>query len=161
MLNKIQIIGRLGKDPEVRFMPNGDAVCNFSVATTEKWKDKSSGEVQEETTWHRVSAWGRQAEIVGEYLKKGSLVYVEGKMTERKYTDESGAEKRSFEIRMQDMRMLSTRQEGEQSRQQEQGMRQPIGGTYGQQTARQAGPDRSPVQGGGSGFSHMDDSIPF
>ena len=151
MLNKIQIIGRLGKDPEVRYTPQGDAVCNFSVATTEKWKDKASGEVQEETTWHRVSAWGRQAEIVGEYLKRGSLVYVEGKMTERKYTDQSGAEKRSFEIRMSDMRMLSTRQEGEQGAQRQQEPR-----------AQRPAQRQAPAGGGdSSGFDDMDDDIPF
>lgn len=149
-LNKVQIIGRLGKDPEVRFMPNGDAVCNFSVATTERWKDKASGEVQEETTWHRVSAWGRQAEIVGEYLKKGSLVYVEGKMTERKYTDQSGAEKRSHEIRMQDMKMLGGRQDGEQRQQQEPRPQQP--------TQRQAPRPQQPVS---SGFDDDDSDIPF
>ena len=150
MLNKIQIIGRLGKDPEVRYMPNGDAVCNFSVATTEKWKDKASGEVQEETTWHRVSAWGRQAEIVGEYLKKGSLVYVEGKMTERRYTDQSGAEKRSFEIRMQDMRMLSTRQDGEQGARHQQEPR-----------AQQPAQRQYPPPSGGTGFDDMTEDIPF
>lgn len=81
MLNKAQLIGRLGRDPEVRYMPGGEAVCNFSMATTEKWKDKASGEIKEETTWHRITAFGRQAEIVGEYLKQGSLVFIEGKMT--------------------------------------------------------------------------------
>ncbi len=141
MLNKIQIIGRMGKDPEIRYMPNGDAVCNFSVATTEKWKDKNSGEVKEDTTWHRVSAWGRQAEIVGEYLRKGSLVYVEGKMTARKYTDKDGSEKESHEIRMQDMKMLSPTGEGEPRQQAHQQPRQ-------QQPAS-------------SGFDDMDSDIPF
>lgn len=143
MLNKIQIIGRMGRDPEVRYMPNGDAVCNFSVATTEKWKDKASGEMKEETTWHRVSAWGRQAEIVGEYLRKGALVYVEGKMTARKYTDQSGAEKESHEIRMQDMKMLERKQDGEQRQQPEQ---------------RQAPQRQAPAS---SGFEDMDSEIPF
>lgn len=158
MLNKIQIIGRMGKDPEVRYMPNGDAVCNFSVATSEKWKDKATGEMKEETTWHRVSAWGRQAEIVGEYLRKGSLVYVEGKMTARKYTDKDGAEKESHEIRMQDMKMLSTRSDSDH------------GGAPGpapapRQQQRQAAPQttsprRAPATTG-SGFDDMDDDIPF
>ncbi len=141
MLNKIQIIGRMGKDPEIRYMPNGDAVCNFSVATTEKWKDKNSGEVKEDTTWHRVSAWGRQAEIVGEYLRKGSLVYVEGKMTARKYTDKDGSEKESHEIRMQDMKMLTPKGEGEPR----------------QQVRQQS----APVQQQSSGFDDMDSDIPF
>ena len=151
MLNKIQIIGRIGRDPEVRFMPNGDAVCNFSVATWELRKDKTSGEIIEDITWHRVSAWGRQAEIVGEYLKKGSLVYVEGKMTERRYTDQSGAEKRSFEIRMSDMRMLSTRQDGEQGARHQQEPR-----------AQQPAQRQAPTGGGGSsGFDDMGDDIPW
>lgn len=150
MLNKIQIIGRMGKDPEVRYMPNGDAVCNFSVATSEKRKDKATGEMKEETTWHRVSAWGRQAEIVGEYLRKGSLVYVEGKMTARKYTDKDGAEKESHEIRMQDMKMLSTRSDSDH------------GGAPGpapapRQQQRQAAPRPAPA-----GFDDdLDSEIPF
>jgi single-strand DNA-binding protein len=150
MLNKIQIIGRLGKDPEVRYTPGGEAVCNFSVATSERWKDKATNEVKEETTWHRVSAWGRQAEIVGQYLVRGSLVYVEGKMTSRKYADKNGVEKESFEIRMQEMKMLSSREGGEQ--------RQPQG--QGPAPAqRPAAP--APAARPSSGFDDMDDDIPF
>jgi len=157
MLNKAQLIGRLGRDPEVRYMPSGEAVCNFSMATTEKWKDKASGEVKEETTWHRITAFGRQAEIVGEYLKQGSLVFIEGKMTQRKYQDKDGAEKVSHEIRMQDMKMLSSREGGQGG-----------GSNAGQpaqrpaatpQASGQARPDRPPVQR--SGFDDMDDDIPF
>lgn len=157
MLNQAQIIGYLGKDPEVRYMPSGDAVANFSIATTEKWKDKASGEVKEETTWHRITAFGRQAEIVGEYLKQGSLVFIEGKMTQRKYQDKDGAEKVSHEIRMQDMKMLSSREGGQGG-----------GSNAGQpaqrpaatpQASGQARPDRPPVQR--SGFDDMDDDIPF
>lgn len=80
MLNQAQIIGHLGKDPEVRQMPNGDAACHFSIATTEKWKDKSTGEQKEATEWHRVNAFGKLAEVCGQYLRKGSLVYVSGKL---------------------------------------------------------------------------------
>ena len=150
MLNKVQIIGRLGRDPEVRFTPGGEAVCNFSVATSERWKDKATNEVKEETTWHRVSAWGRQAEIVGQYLVRGSLVYVEGKMTSRKYADKNGVEKESFEIRMQEMKMLSSREGGEQ--------RQPQG--QGPAPAqRPAAPP--PAARPSSGFDDMDDDIPF
>lgn len=159
MLNKIQIIGRMGRDPEIRYMPNGDAVCNFSVATTERWKDKASGEMKEDTTWHRVSAWGRQAEIVGEYLRKGSLVYVEGKMTARKYTDKDGAEKESHEIRMQDMKMLEPKRDGDHGatpapRQQEQG-------GYRTSGPRQAPAQRPAPANTGSGFDDMADDIPF
>lgn len=105
-LNKTLIIGNLGADPETRYMPSGDAVCNFSVATTDKWKDKQSGEWKEATTWHRVSAFGKLAEICGQYLKKGSQVYVEGKLQTRKFTDAAGIEKYSTEIRMESMQML-------------------------------------------------------
>jgi single-strand DNA-binding protein len=158
MLNKIQIIGRLGKDPEVRYTPGGEAVCNFSVATSERWKDKNTGEVKEETTWHRVSAWGRQAEIVGQYLVRGSLVYVEGKMTSRKYADKNGVEKESFEIRMQEMKMLSSREPGEQ--------RQPAQSDgypnhrYGD-SAPAPRPAPAPAARPSSGFDDMDDDIPF
>ena len=83
-VNKVIVVGNLGKDPETRFMPDGKAVCNFSVATTDTWKDKATGEKKEATEWHRISAFGRLAEICGEYLKKGSQVYIEGKLRTRK-----------------------------------------------------------------------------
>jgi single-strand DNA-binding protein len=158
MLNKAQIIGRLGQDPEVRFLPSGEAVCNFSVATSEKWKDKQTGEVKEETTWHRVTAFARQAEIVGEYLKRGSLVFIEGKMTQRKYQDKDGAEKVSHEIRMQDMKMLSGREGGEQR--QGAPAASPAAGLQRdqryQRNQRPTAPKPAP-----SGFDDMDDDIPF
>lgn len=155
-LNKITIIGRLGRDPEVRYTGGGDAVSNFSVATSERWKDKATGEVKEETTWHRVSAWGRQAEIAGEYLRKGSLVYIEGKMVSRKYTDKNGAEKESWEIRLGELKMLGGREEGGQGEQRAPAQRRET------PPAGQARPDRPPTQGGGpSGFDDMDDDVPF
>lgn len=150
MLNRAQIIGRLGQDPEVRYLPSGEAVCNFSVATTEKWKDKASGEVKEETTWHRVTAFARQAEIVGEYLRKGSLVFIEGKMTQRKYQDKDGTEKTSHEIRMQDMKMLGGRDGDQQQRQ------APAPAAAPPQRQRPTRPAPAP-----SGFDDMDDDIPF
>lgn len=155
MLNKAQLIGRLGRDPEVRYMPSGEAVCNFSMATTEKWKDKASGEVKEETTWHRITAFGRQAEIVGEYLKQGSLVFIEGKMTQRRYTDKDGAEKVSHEIRMQDMKMLGGRDGADQR----QAAHSPPAAPPAAPQARQ--PKPAPARGQGSGFDDMDDDIPF
>ena len=109
MLNQAQIIGHLGKDPEVRYMPNGNAVANFSIATTEKWKDKA-GEAKEQTEWHRVTVFDKLAEIVGMYLKKGSLVYVCGKIKTRKYTDKDGAEKYTTEIHAHEMKMLGGRE---------------------------------------------------
>ena len=107
-VNKVILIGNLGRDPEVRYMPSGDAVANFSVATTEKWKDKS-GEMQEQTEWHRVSFFGRQAEICGEYLRKGSSVYIEGRLQTRKWTDKDGNERTTTEIRGDRMQMLGGR----------------------------------------------------
>lgn len=105
-VNKVIVIGNLGKDPEVRYMANGDPACNFSVATTESWKDKSTGEKKEETEWHRVSVFGKLAEICGQYLKKGSQVYVEGSLKTRKWTDKEGQEKFTTEIRCTNMTML-------------------------------------------------------
>ena len=99
-VNKVILIGNLGRDPEVRYLPSGDAVANFSIATTEKWKDKASGEMKEATEWHRVSFFGRLAEIAGEYLKKGSQVYIEGSLRTRKYQDkETGQDRYATDIR--------------------------------------------------------------
>jgi single-strand DNA-binding protein len=123
-LNKAMIIGHLGRDPEVRYTEGGDAVANLAIATSESWKDKS-GEKQERTEWHRVTAWGKLAEICGEHLKKGSQVYVEGKLQTRKYTDKDGVEKYTTEIRADQMRMLGRPRDGgggeqQQSRPQQQ-----------------------------------------
>ena len=109
-VNKVIIVGNLGKDPEIRYMPSGDAVANITVATTDKYKDKQSGENREITEWHRISFFGRLAEIAGQYLKKGSQVYVEGSLRTRKWTDQSGQEKYSTEIRADSMQMLGSRQ---------------------------------------------------
>lgn len=111
-LNKATLIGNLGRDPEVRYLPNGDAVANLAIATTEKWKDKATGEQREATEWHRVSFFGKLAEICGQYLKKGAQIYVEGKITTRKYTDKDGVEKYSTEIRGEEMKMLGSKPDG-------------------------------------------------
>lgn len=105
MLNKVILIGRLGKDHEVRYMPNGEAVCNFSVATSESWKDQS-GQRQERIEWHNITMYRRLAEIAGQYLKKGSQVYLEGKIQTRKYTDKNGAERTAYDIIAHEMKML-------------------------------------------------------
>jgi single-strand DNA-binding protein len=118
-LNKAMIIGHLGRDPEVRYTEGGDAVANLAIATSESWKDKS-GEKQERTEWHRVTAWGKLAEICGEHLKKGSQVYVEGKLQTRKYTDKDGVEKYTTEIRADQMRMLGRPRDGGGGEQQQQ-----------------------------------------
>ena len=120
-LNKCTIIGNLGKDPEVRFMPNDNAVCNFSVATTESWKDRQSGDKREETTWHNITMYGKLAEIAGLYLTKGSSVYLEGKIKTRKYQDkQTGADKYITEIVCDEMKMLGGKREGQQAPAQQQ-----------------------------------------
>ena len=111
MLNKVHLIGRLGRDPEVRYMPNGDAVCNFSLATNESWKDKN-GQKQERTEFHNIVIYRRLAEIAGQYLKKGSQVYLEGKIQSRKYTDKNGVERTAYEIICHEMKMLGGKAEG-------------------------------------------------
>lgn len=146
------IIGRLGRDPELRTFPSGDQVANLSVATSEKWKDKASGEQREATEWHRIVVNGRLAEIAGQYLKKGSLAYFEGKITTRKWTDQAGVEKYATELRCDRMQLLGGNEQG---------------GGGGQQQApqqRQQAPQQraaAPAQQQGGGYGPMDDDIPF
>jgi single-strand DNA-binding protein len=108
-VNKVIIVGNLGRDPETRTFPSGDQVCNVTIATTDKWKDKQSGEMREATEWHRVVFNGRLAEIAGQYLRKGAQVYIEGQIRTRKYTDKDGVEKYATEIRADQMQMLSSK----------------------------------------------------
>jgi single-strand DNA-binding protein len=105
-INKVILVGNLGQDPEVKYMPNGNAVCNITVATSESWKDKNSGEMQERTEWHRVVFFRRLAEIAGEYLKKGSQVYLEGRLQTRKWQDQQGQDRYTTEIVADNMQML-------------------------------------------------------
>lgn len=111
-VNKVLLIGNLGKDPETRYMPNGDAVTNITVATTESWKDKN-GEKQEKTEWHRVTLYRRLAEVAGEYLHKGSSVYIEGKLETKKWTDKQGVERYSTDIIASDLKMLGSKPSGD------------------------------------------------
>ena len=111
-VNKVILVGNLGKDPEVRYMPNGNAVANITLATSESWKDKTSGEQQEKTEWHRVVMFRRLGEIAGEYLKKGSQVYIEGKLQTRKWQDNSGNDRYTTEIVAREMQMLGGRAGG-------------------------------------------------
>lgn len=114
-INKVILVGNLGQDPEVRYMPNGNAVANVTVATSESWKDKNTGENQERTEWHRVVFFRRLAEIVGEYCKKGSKIYVEGKLQTRKWQDQSGNDRYTTEIVASEMQMLDSRGGGSAS----------------------------------------------
>jgi single-strand DNA-binding protein len=158
-VNKVIIVGNLGQDPETRFLPSGDAVCNFSVATTDKWKDKASGEMKEQTEWHRVSFFGRQAEIAGEYLKKGSQVYIEGSLRTRKWQDKDGADRYTTEIKGDRMQMLGSRQGAGG------GMNEGGGGGGGRAVrepaaAGAAGAGKGAAKKGGQ-FDDLDDDIPF
>ena len=159
-VNKVIIIGNLGKDPEVRYLPSGSAICNITVATSRQWKDKTSGERQEETEWHRITFFDRMAEIAGEYLKKGKPVYVEGRLKTRKYTDKDGVEKYATDIVATEMQLLGSR-EGGGSGGDEMG-----GGGHAPQQ-RSAPPQRqAPVANkapakSNTGFDDMDDDIPF
>lgn len=108
-VNKVILVGNLGRDPEVRYSPNGSAVANVTLATSESWKDKNSGEKQEKTEWHRIVFFGRLAEIAGEYLKKGAQIYVEGRLQTRKWQDKEGHERYTTEIVANEMQMLGSR----------------------------------------------------
>lgn len=154
-VNKVILIGNLGQDPEVRYMPSGDAVTNITMATSETWKDKTSGQEQEKAEWHRVVFFGKLAEIAGEYLRKGSQVYVEGKLRTRKWQDQSGQDKYTTEIVVDGfdgvMQMLGGKSDGASGGQQPR-----------QAPAQQAAPAQrqAPAPQGGIDFDD-DDSIPF
>ena len=108
-LNKVMLIGRLGKDPETRYMPSGDAVCNFSIATSESWKDKNTGEKKESTEWHNIVAFGKLAEIAKTYLHKGSLVFVEGRIKTEKWTDQNNVQRYTTKIHISELKMLGSK----------------------------------------------------
>jgi single-strand DNA-binding protein len=108
-VNKVIILGRLGGDPEIKYTPGGDAIANFSVATSDTWKDKNTGEKKEKTEWHRIVAWGRTAEIADEYLKKGDLTYIEGKLQTRSWEDKEGNKRWTTEVRVITLQLLGGR----------------------------------------------------
>jgi single-strand DNA-binding protein len=155
-VNKVIIVGNLGRDPETRYMPSGDAVTNITVATTDRYKDKQSGEMKEATEWHRISFFGKLAEIAGQYLKKGSQVYVEGSLRTRKYTDKDGVEKYATEIRADTMQMLGSRQGMGGGGAEEGGYSRPAVPAAQRPAAAPAAKSAAP-----SGFDDMDDDIPF
>lgn len=152
-VNKVILVGNLGKDPDSRYLPDGGAVCNFSVATTDKWKDKS-GEPQERTEWHRVATFAKLAEICGEYLKKGSQVYIEGRLQTRKWTDKEGHDRYTTEIVADRMQMLGSRGGGSEpmARGDAKAAAVESGGGNGKPAAKKSG---------GASFEDMDDDIPF
>jgi single-strand DNA-binding protein len=152
-VNKVILVGNLGRDPEVRYTPDGAAIANVSIATTSKYKNKS-GEMVEETEWHRVTFFGRLAEIVGEYLKKGRSIYVEGRLKTRKYTDKDGVEKYATDIIANEMQMLGSRE----------GMGAPSGdddGFSGGSSRPAARPAGKPAGKPAPSMAEMDDDIPF
>ncbi len=142
-LNRAMIIGRLGNDPDMRYLPSGEAVANLSIATSETWKDKD-GNKKESTEWHRVSFFGKIAEVCGQYLKKGGLVYVEGKIQTRKWQDKEGQDRYTTEIRGERMQMLSGRAEG-----------------AGNNSEPKEPPKSGNSGGGQGGFNDFKDDIPF
>ena len=155
-VNKVILVGNLGQDPEVRYMPNGNGVANISIATTSSWKDKNTGQLQERTEWHRVVLFGKLAEVAGEYLRKGSQVYIEGRIQTRKWTDQGGEEKYTTDIVVDmggQMQMLGGRggQVGQAG--------------CGQQQQQQPAPQQNTQQGGASNPMEtpidFDDDIPF
>lgn len=168
-VNKVIIIGNLGNDPEVRYMPTGNAVANITVATSESWTDKNTNEKKEETEWHKVVFYGRLAEIAGEYLRKGSKVYLEGKLKTRKWQDQQGVDRYTTEIVANEMQMLDGKQEGQQAAQKPQQQR-PAPQQQPQQRQQQGfnQPRQAPPQGyqgqmpqQQQQYADFDDSVPF
>lgn len=165
-INKVLIIGNLGRDPEVRYAPSGAAICNITIATSRNWKDKTSGEKMEETEWHRVVLYDRLAEIAGEYLKKGRPVYIEGRLKTRKWTDKDGVEKYTTEIIANEMQMLGGREDGagggnEASPRREAAPQQQRSAAPAQAPARNTGGGATARQPARGGFDDLDDDIPF
>ena len=162
-VNKVILVGNLGRDPETRYSPDGAAICNISLATTSQWKDKNSGERKEETEWHRIVFYNRLAEIAGEYLKKGRSIYVEGRLKTRKWQDKEGQDRWTTEIVADQMQMLGSREEGGGG-----------GGGYGGGGRDRSEPRGEPASAGTSSgsrsgggrapatsFDDSDDDIPF
>jgi len=159
-INKVILIGNLGNDPETRYMPSGGAVTNISLATSESWKDKQTGQPQERTEWHRVVFFNRLAEIAGEYLRKGSKVYVEGSLRTRKWQDQSGQDKYTTEIVANEMQMLDSRGGGQAAPYPDQGFNQaPAAAPAAAAAAPQGGAAAQAAPA--ADFEDFDDDIPF
>ena len=166
-VNKVIIVGNCGQDPETRFMPSGGAVTNLSIATSESWKDKNTGDQQERTEWHRVTFYNRLAEIAGEYVKKGSKLYVEGSLRTRKWQAQDGQDRYTTEIIASEMQMLDTRGGGQGGGQGGYDAPQQQGGGYQNSapqqnsSAPQQGQQSAPQQQAPQGMDSFDDDIPF
>lgn len=162
-VNKVIIVGTLGNDPEVKYSASGSAIANLSVATSEQWKDKQTGEKKEQTEWHRVVIFGKLAEVAGEYLRKGSQVYIEGQLRTRKWTDSNGVDRYTTEIVIPQMggvmQMLGGKRDDSGQQQRQQSGQQPQGG-WGTNQQQQQPKQQSP-QGGNEPPMDFDDSIPF
>jgi len=155
-VNKVILIGNLGRDPEVRYLPSGSAVCNLRIATTESWKDKASGEKKEVTEWHSVVLFDKLAEIAGEYLRKGRSVYIEGRLQTRKWQDkETGADRYSTEIRGDTMQMLGGREGGGM------GGGDDGGEAPARSSAKPAAKAGAPAAAGGDPYDSFEDDVPF
>ena len=161
-VNKVILIGNCGRDPEIRYLPSGQAVANVSVATSTRRKDKTSGEFVEDTQWHRVTFYDRLAEVVGEYLKKGRPVYVEGRLKYGKYTDQSGVERNTVDIIATEMQLLGGRDGMSGGPSMDGGGEEPSAPPRraAAPAARPAAAAAAPAAGG-SGFDDMDDDVPF
>jgi len=145
-VNKVILIGNLGADPEVRYTPDGAQVANFNLATSESWNDRTSGEKQERTEWHRLVVWRKLAEIAGQYLKKGSKIYIEGKLQTRSWEDQSGQKRYTTEVVVNELQMLDSRGEG---------------GGGGGGISRDPGPAAQPEYGPPPGAAAEEDDLPF
>ena len=152
-VNKVILVGNLGADPESRFAPSGDAVCNIRLATTETWKDKATGERREATEWHRISFYGKLAEIAGQYLRKGSQVYIEGSLRTRKWQDKDGKDQYTTEIRADEMKMLGSRQDSDSAPRQQSAPQQP--------RTQQSRPQPQSASSSQGGFGDFQDDVPF
>ncbi|ACR15006.1 putative single-stranded DNA binding protein [Burkholderia phage BcepIL02] len=169
-VNKVILVGNLGADPETRYLPSGDAISNIRLATTDRYKDKASGEFKEVTEWHRVAFFGRLAEIVDEHLRKGASVYIEGRIKTRKWQDQSGQDRYTTEIVADRMQMLGKpsgsrddgggerQQRAPQQQQQQRGQRNGYADATGRGQPQRDAQQRPPA---GGGFDEMDDDIPF
>ena len=163
-VNKVTLIGNLGRDPEVRYMPNGEAVCNFSIATSETWNDRN-GQRQERTEWHNITMYRRLAEIAGQYLKKGREVYIEGRIQSRKYTGKDGIERTAYDIIANEMKMVGPREGGGAAPYDDGGYQQaaPQQNHYQPEApaAAPAAPRRQAPAAPAAAVDDIDDDIPF